>query len=377
MPEPVSAYQFLQHLAARWRVPVIACATAAVLAFAGSKLMTKEYVATARILIEPPGTSDPRSALVVTPVYMDSLRTYILFASSDELFKEAVETLGIRDPEDPKPLSRLKETILEVEIPRNTKVLEIRVTLTDPEKAHILAGYLAEATVRLNQELNAASDEARTAAPRRARDHAARRVRDAEKQLRLFARKEPVAGLEQELYALVLTRGILRYELLGSEDQQSEPVETRSGSGGGETEGTKDRRDAPGTGKLKSRTAHLREQVSQLDEEIEHIQVTLAQRGAQTSALEAERSAAWSIQEDSEARLLRERSMQSARGERLQIMDRGVVPERPSYPRVGLNVIVATGLALVLSLLYLTLQFSFLQQKEALRLQETRVARRE
>lgn len=69
--------------------------------------------------------------------------------------------------------------------------------------------------------------------------------------------------------------------------------------------------------------------------------------------------------------------MQSARGERLQIMDRGVVPERPSYPRVGLNVIVATGLALVLSLLYLTLQFSFLQQKEALRLQETRVARRE
>ncbi len=377
MPEPVSAYQFLQHLAARWRVPVIACATAAVLAFAGSKLMTKEYVATARILIEPPGTSDPRSALVVTPVYMDSLRTYTLFASSDELFKEAVETLGIRDPDDPKPLSRLKETILEVEIPRNTKVLEIRVTLTDPEKAQILAGYLAEATVRLNQELNAASDEARTAAPRRARDHAARRVRDAEKQLRLFAQKEPVAGLDQELEALVSTRTILRLDLLRSDRQQSERVGTHSSSGGGETEGTRDQGDAPGTGKLKSRTAHLREQVSQLDEEIKHIRVTLAQREAQAQALEAERSAAWWIQEDAEARLLQERSMQSARGERLQIMDRGVVPERPSYPRVGLNVIVSTGLALVLSLLYLTLQFSFLQQKEALRLQETRVAQRE
>ena len=271
MPEPVSAYQFLQHVAARWRVPVIACVTAAVLAFAGSKLMTKEYVAAARILIEPPGTSDPRSALVVSPVYMDSLRTYTLFASSDELFKEAVETLGIRDPEDPKPLSRLKETILEVEIPRNTKVLEIRVTLTDPEKAQILAGYLAEATVRLNQELNAASDEARTAAPRRARDHAARRVRDAEKQLRLFAQKEPVAGLDQELEALVSTRTILRLDLLRSDRQQSERVGTHSSSGGGETEGTRDQGDAPGTGKLKSRTAHLREQVSQLDEEIKHI----------------------------------------------------------------------------------------------------------
>ena len=68
--------------------------------------------------------------------------------------------------------------------------------------------------------------------------------------------------------------------------------------------------------------------------------------------------------------------MQSARGERLQIVDRGVVPERHSYPRVGLSVVVSTGLALVLSLLYLTLQFSFLQQKEALRLRETRDAPR-
>ena len=233
MPEPVSAYEFLQYLAVRWRVPAIACVTAALLAFAGSKLITKEYVATARILIEPPGTSDPRSALVVSRVYLDSLRTYTLFASSDELFMEAVETLGIRDPEDPKPLSRLKQTILEVEIPRNTKVLEIRATLADPEKAQRLAVYIAEATVRLNQDLNAASDEARTAAPRRARDHAAQRVRDAEKQLRLFAVKEPVAGLEQELYALVLTRAILRYELLVSGRQQSEQAGSDSGSRGG------------------------------------------------------------------------------------------------------------------------------------------------
>ena len=166
-------------------------------------------------------------------------------------------------------------------------------------------------------------------------------------------------------------------DLLRSDRQKAEWLAADSGSGRGETEGTRDQPDAPGIRKLKSRIAHLREQVSQLDKEIEHIRVTLAQREAQAQALEAERSAAWWIQEDSEARLLQERSMRSARGERLQIMDRGVVPERPSYPRVVLNVIVSTGLALVLSLLYLTLQFSFLQQKEALRLQETRVARRE
>ena len=360
----------------RWRVPAIACVTAALLAFAGSKLITKEYVATARILIEPPGTSDPRSALVVSRVYLDSLRTYTLFASSDELFMEAVETLGIRDPEDPKPLSRLKQTILEVEIPRNTKVLEIRATLADPEKAQRLAVYIAEATVRLNQDLNAASDEARTAAPRRARDHAAQRVRDAEKQLRLFAVKEPVAGLEQELYALVLTRAILRYELLVSGRQQSEQAGSDSGSRGGAGNGAPDQPNAPRGRQTKSSAGRMRDQVSRLDGEIERIRGTLALREARSSALEAEHSAALSIREDSEGRLLQENAMQSARGERLQIVDRGVVPERHSYPRVGLSVVVSTGLALVLSLLYLTLQFSFLQQKEALRLRETRDAPR-
>jgi uncharacterized protein involved in exopolysaccharide biosynthesis len=45
------------------------------------------------------------------------------------------------------------------------------------------------------------------------------------------------------------------------------------------------------------------------------------------------------------------------RGELLQLLDPGVVPEKPSWPNLSLNLAAALALALLLSWLYLTLQF--------------------
>jgi uncharacterized protein involved in exopolysaccharide biosynthesis len=60
----------------------------------------------------------------------------------------------------------------------------------------------------------------------------------------------------------------------------------------------------------------------------------------------------------SEAAAARLRGAQASafqRGERLRVIDPGVVPERPSSPNVGLNVALALGVALIACITYLTL----------------------
>ena len=83
MSDTFDAYAFLMHLARRWRLCATACAVSGGMALIVSLLLPAKYTATARILIEPPGSSDPRAATAVSPVYLESLRTYEHFALSD------------------------------------------------------------------------------------------------------------------------------------------------------------------------------------------------------------------------------------------------------------------------------------------------------
>src|ERR1700688_3964610 len=91
--------QFVQpvaHIAAHWKVVAGACAAAVLVSLIATLLLPKRYTAVTRIFIEPPAGSDPRTSTTVSPIYLDSLRTYELFASSDTLFLQAVERFHLR-----------------------------------------------------------------------------------------------------------------------------------------------------------------------------------------------------------------------------------------------------------------------------------------
>ncbi len=66
--------------ALRWRLIAAACVSAVVLSLVVSLLLPKRYTATASIVIEPPAGNDVRTATAVSPVYLESLRTYERFA---------------------------------------------------------------------------------------------------------------------------------------------------------------------------------------------------------------------------------------------------------------------------------------------------------
>ncbi len=80
------------------------------------------------------------------------------------------------------PIDRLKKQVLKAEMPRNTKILEIQATLPDPKMAHALALYIAEETVKLNQNLSKAGDQELAGAAEKQAAEAQQRLQKAEQE---------------------------------------------------------------------------------------------------------------------------------------------------------------------------------------------------
>ena len=74
--------------------------------------MERQFTATARIVIEPPAGTDLRAAMAVSPIYLESLKTYELFAASDSLFVGAAQHFHLVSPAGSQAIESLKRGIL-------------------------------------------------------------------------------------------------------------------------------------------------------------------------------------------------------------------------------------------------------------------------
>src|SRR5262249_22748989 len=86
---------------------------------------------------------------------------------------------------------------------------------------------------------------------------------------------------------------------------------------------------------------NLRKKVNALARKIAGVQNLLAERAARLEKLDSERKAAQALLKTAENHLQEVRSTVGYRGERLKIIDPGIVPERPSFPNIPLNVVAA------------------------------------
>jgi succinoglycan biosynthesis transport protein ExoP len=322
----------LEALRKRWRIAALACAISVTLTLAVSLLLPKKYTAVSRIVIEPPAGSDPRASTAVSPIYLESLRSYEAFAASDNLFLQAVQRFGLRQASE--PIDRLKKSVLEVDMPRNTKILEIRASLPDAKTSHELALYMAEETVKLNQAVSREGDAELAVEAEKAAEEAKANLRSIEHSWAEASIQAPVDQLKTELDADEELRAAMQRELVESE-VMSEP----------------------------ERAERYRRQLDSLNRGLAAKQKMLAERSARIDQLSSARTAAQAAAKAADARLQEARSAQGFRGERLRILDPGIVPERPSFPNVLLNVVIALFAALVLSMLYLTLELSYAAEK--------------
>ncbi len=349
-PESFDLQDYIDHLRARWRVVSIACAVAAVLAGGITLLLPKQYTATTKLIIEPPAGSDLRAAMAVSPIYLESLKTYEHFATSDKLFSQAVDHFQLRRQAPGRSLEDWKGRVLKVTIPRNTKILEISATSEDPKLAHALALYLGEETIKLNRSITREGDgELADDAARQL--ESAKRTRDqAEAAWNRLVAEEPVETFIAEIDVLETRQSRAERELLDAQASAAEYA-------GRETTVGADARERLAS--ARARAEYLRNQVKTMEQELAPKRAMLARRMARREELDTRRKSAQAAYESTLTRVRDTQAAVGYRGERLKLIDPGIVPEKPSSPRLLLNVGAAVLLALVLSLVYVSFGFVY------------------
>jgi uncharacterized protein involved in exopolysaccharide biosynthesis len=358
MSEPFDAYRYIGYMRSRWRWIVGSAAVAVGLATVASLVMTPRYTATARLVIEPPAGADLRAAMAVSPIYLESLKTYERFADSDSLFQKAVQQFGLQGP----PIESLKRRVLQVQLVRNTRILEISVTLPDPKKAQALARFLAESTVETNRAAVSESDQDLLRGIEQQARELRSRLQEIDKSWAKAAAAEPLLGLQAAIEPTAELRSKLEEQVHGVELEIAdigERAKTDAGAGASAGEWSKLESNA------RARLLELRKQLQDLDRQGAEREKLLATRQAHRDQLDADRKAGQEALAGIDERLRDARGETGFRGERLKLIDPGIVPERPSSPNLPLNVAAALLAGLVLPILYLTLEMSFQERRAA------------
>ncbi len=350
----------MSYMRSRWRWIAASCCTAAGLAIAVSALEPREYTATARLVIESPGGGDVRASVAVSPIYLESLKTYEQFAASDSLFQTAVNRFGLRALVGARPIESLKRRVLKAGLLRNTRILEIAATLPDARKAQALAQFLAESTVEMNRSLASAADRDIERGMEQQEQELRQRLENTAAAWSDLMAREPVAGLEAEGENAIELRASLEQQLSSAELEVADAAERQAHATGAEAASW----ERLGVN-ARARRDQLRSQLETLNRQAADREKILSLRTAHRERLEDERKAAETQLAALQSQLREARGAAAYRGERLEIIDPGIVPERPSSPNLPLNVAAAFLLGLVLPVMWFTVQMSYRDLGEA------------
>ena len=377
MRDTFDPLDYLSYLQKRWRFAAVCVSAALIAAGAGCLLMANQYTATATLLIEAPAASDPRAGSAVSPTYLESLKAYEELASNDSLFLTACQKFGLLDGANPPALEALKRRVLRVEKLKDTKVLQIRVTLPDPRKAQAVAQYLAEETAERNRSVALLNDK-RALEDVHAQVEAARAKMEAarKEQARVMSTVQP--ELSQEIRALTEV-------LQGIEEKSAEA----SAQAAEMTAREKALRSASPSQEAASEVDYVQEHLAGATARRQELAASetvlkkqLTEKAAEMNALDVRVDAANQQLSDAvttyrqvEGREADLRGSAGLRTEQLRVVDPGIVPQRPSFPNVPLVLVAALLLSLTVSLGWLSIQYGLTRgQGRAVR-GELRVAR--
>jgi uncharacterized protein involved in exopolysaccharide biosynthesis len=344
MTDSFDPIEYLSYLRRRAHFAALAVGVALAGAAAAAWLLPNEYTASATLVIEPPAASDPRAATAVSPIYLESLKTYEQFASGDSLFARACAEFGLLKEPGAPPMETFKRRVLVVTKPKDTKLLRIEVTLRDAGLAHRVAEFLARETVALSRSIALEADNAQLEDTRGQLRGIGARLQQARAEYdRLTAGGNEQLWNEAMLMLADLTART-RAELL---EAQARAAELEVRGGGLELEATR------------ARVSELNAALARLDGEMKQTAAKLAdlkagqERAAAALRLEEQAFELWSKRASDQA------SISGTRSEQLRVVDPGIVPQRPSFPSFPLFLAAAFLLSSLASLAFLSLRFGF------------------
>ena len=358
MSDPLEPYRYIGKIRTRWRLIAASVAAAGLLSLGASLLRTPQYTATARIVIDPPAGTDLRSAMAVSPIYLESLRTYEQFATSDSLFLKAVNHFGLRGS---GKVESLKKRVLKVGIVRNTRILEISATLPDPKKAQQLASYLADQTVAMNRSLVTEADQDLIHSTEQLEQETRAHLDRIEAEWAHLLAAEPTEALQSASDSEAALYAKIQQDALGVDLEIADNAQREKQAA---PEALPQIRNDTVNARL--RAEGLRRQLDVLKRQAAEREKLLSTRMAHRDRLDAERKTALAALAGIENRLRETRSDAGYRGERLKVIDPGVVPESPSSPNIPLNVAAGLLLGFAIPVIYLTLSFGMQDRRDAL-----------
>lgn len=339
-------FEYAEYLRRRWVIVAVACSVAILVALPLAMLLPKRYTATATVVIDPPAGSDVRTLTAVSPIYLESLKSYERYAESDSLFARAAERFHLRD--GGSSIESLKRRALKVTKVRDTRILEISATLQDPKLAQGLAQYLAEETVNMSHGDSIDVDRELVDQAQKQVTDAQTRLEGIEQSLSRVSASSPIDTLQSEIEGLVELENKVRQELVEAEASVAEYQQQPSG------QFEREQLQA-----AKARASVLEKRAQELERSVREKSALRARLDAKKAELENQLKMAQTSYDGASARLREVRSASGTRGERLRVMDPGIVPQRPSSPNVPLIVTVALFAALVASIVYLSFAFVF------------------
>ena len=295
-------------------------------------LLPTRYTATATILIEPAAGADPRTLTAISPIYLESLKTFETVATSGNLFERALAKFNLRKEGANESIESIKARVLKVSKLRDTKILEINVTLPDPKQCQAMAQFLAEETVKITASVARDADGELVGDLERQADAARHTLAAIQTEWARTKAAVPVESARTELDSMIGTMYQMKRELYDAEASHAEFPSAA----------TKARMDSLGA------------RVRDLEQAVAAKSKMLAETSTRLDVLNAERQTRQTAYDSALRRAQELRASLSYSTERLKIIDPGTVPERPSEPRRMLYCLAAVGLALVAAIVYLS-----------------------
>jgi uncharacterized protein involved in exopolysaccharide biosynthesis len=364
--------EYLAYLRRNWKFAAIAIGAAVGLTAAACFLLPNQYTATATLVIEPPGGMDPRGTTAVSAIYLESLKAYEQYAASDSLFERARQKFHLEEGPGSPATETLRRRVLRVLKLPDTKVLQIRATLRDPQQAQALVQFLAEETVSLNRSVGNQSEHDALTEVRKQVQDAGDKLLQAREQYNAAAAGGTQEVLADEVRDLSDLKGRLNEQLAAANTSLAE-YSARAGVQSKEFAAADSREN------LQQEIAAARARATALAEQIDTVNRDLTQKAAALAAARArtDRSQDQLRAADAGFEAMSRRANELAgssglRTEQLRIIDPGIVPQQPSFPNLPLFTSGALLISTMLCLAWLSLRYGLEQQRARTLLRESR-----
>jgi len=341
----------------RFRLIVVCSVAAALGAGILSFWQPKLYRATTHLLLAESKLADLESK-ATNFVYYELLRSYETLINNDYLVSRTIQKLELqRAPYALTVDSFRRRRVLKVELSKNTRLLEVIVEFPNAQLAAEICNYFVQQAVVFNEELNSRDAEKARLFVKEQLDRARQSMEVARNRLLEFSQTSTIEGLRESVRSMLAEKSENETELA------SLHLEWTRNAAKKESLATSSERASDPDSAVQFRIVEMQSEAAGIKASMEALRKVLETNKHTLARLEKEKA----LKESTQQQLLDEYDLAresyatlskkyqdasinvGARSTDLKMIAPAVVPERPFKPRIFLNIILAGGFGLLLS----------------------------